>query len=88
MLIFVSGHYPILGSQMLYFLDPELARRAAIAPAQPLHRIEKGKVVLRDPDLAAGEVINKPELVMDGEIGSEFEREFVEKFQACESNSN
>ena len=22
MLIFVSGHHPILGTQMLYFLDP------------------------------------------------------------------
>ncbi len=32
MLIFVSGHYPILGTQMLYFADRELARRAAIAP--------------------------------------------------------
>lgn len=27
MLIFVSGHYPILGTQMLYFFDPELLRR-------------------------------------------------------------
>jgi hypothetical protein len=52
-----------------------------------LHRIEKGKVVIRDADLAEGEVINKPELVTDGEITSEFEREFVEKFQACESSS-
>ena len=24
MLIFVSGHHPILGTQMLYFLDPVL----------------------------------------------------------------
>lgn len=31
-LIFVSGHYPILGAQMLYFLDPELNRRAQIPP--------------------------------------------------------
>src|SRR5690242_16021206 len=34
MLIFVSGHFPILGTQMLYFADPELARRAAIPPPQ------------------------------------------------------
>jgi type IV secretory pathway TraG/TraD family ATPase VirD4 len=27
MLIFVSGHYPILGTQMLYFTDPALAER-------------------------------------------------------------
>jgi Zn-dependent protease with chaperone function len=32
MLIFVSGHLLILGMQMLYFADPELARRPAIAP--------------------------------------------------------
>ena len=32
MLIFVSGHRPILGTQMLYFLDPHLSERAAIAP--------------------------------------------------------
>jgi type IV secretion system protein VirD4 len=31
-LIFVSGHYPILGTQILFFLDPELTRRAAIRP--------------------------------------------------------
>jgi type IV secretion system protein VirD4 len=32
MLIFVSGHYPILGTQMLYFSDPVLAPRAEIPP--------------------------------------------------------
>ena len=32
MLIFVSGHFPILGTQMLYFLDPVLNARAALPP--------------------------------------------------------
>ena len=32
MLIFVSGHYPILGTQMLYFLDPALSARAKLPP--------------------------------------------------------
>ena len=32
MLVFVSGHYPILGTQMLYFGDPVLARRASLPP--------------------------------------------------------
>jgi type IV secretion system protein VirD4 len=32
MLIFVSGQYPILGMQMLYFFDPVLWRRASIPP--------------------------------------------------------
>jgi type IV secretion system protein VirD4 len=35
MLIFVSGHYPILGTQLLYFTDPALSRRAQIPP--PTH---------------------------------------------------
>src|SRR5215813_14059776 len=32
MLVFVSGHYPILGTQILYFFDPILSQRAQIAP--------------------------------------------------------
>ena len=44
MLIFVSGHYPILGTQMLYFFDPILNERAQIAPPTwesdgPVHQI-------------------------------------------------
>ena len=38
MLIFVSGHFPILGMQMLYFADPELARRSAIPPPETTQR--------------------------------------------------
>jgi type IV secretion system protein VirD4 len=34
MLIFVSGHHPIYGKQMLYFLDPVFASRAAIRPPE------------------------------------------------------
>jgi type IV secretion system protein VirD4 len=32
MLIFVSGHFPILGTQILYFADPDLAARAELPP--------------------------------------------------------
>jgi len=32
MLIFVSGHHPIYGTQMLYFFDPILRSRAEIPP--------------------------------------------------------
>src|SRR5690348_1761212 len=32
MLIFVSGHYPILGMQMLFFFDPVFRKRAALPP--------------------------------------------------------
>ena len=34
MLIFVSGHAPILGKQILYFIDPEFSKRALIPTAQ------------------------------------------------------
>jgi type IV secretion system protein VirD4 len=35
MLVFVSGHPPILGWQMLYFRDPVLLERSSIAPPVP-----------------------------------------------------
>jgi type IV secretion system protein VirD4 len=38
MLIFVSGHHPIVGTQILYFLDPVLAARG-ITPAEELRDI-------------------------------------------------
>ena len=38
MLIFAAGHAPILGTQTLYFEDPELAARAQIAPPTPRQR--------------------------------------------------
>jgi len=40
MLIFVSGYRPILGTQMLYFLDPHLSARAAISPPAEFDAIE------------------------------------------------
>ena len=39
MLIFVSGQHPILGTQLLYFSDPVLSKRAQIRPPQNLHSI-------------------------------------------------
>lgn len=55
MLIFVSGHHPILGTQMLYFLDPELASRAALAPPVDFPRLKQGRLV--------------PQLPQDDEVG-------------------
>src|SRR3954447_14201627 len=56
MLIFVSGHFPILGMQMLYFADPELARRSSIPPPiASRYQIS--------PPLALS--IDKPEFVTD-----------------------
>jgi hypothetical protein len=39
MLIFVSGQYPILGTQLLYFSDPVLSQRAQIPPPESLHSL-------------------------------------------------
>jgi type IV secretion system protein VirD4 len=71
MLIFVSGHYPILGMQILYFADPELARRAGIPPPTgTTERIQKLRVQ-----------IDAPEFITDDDIGSELERGFVEELR-------
>ena len=42
MLIFVSGHYPILGTQLLYFTDPVLSQRAQIQPPNQFVLIDPG----------------------------------------------
>ena len=42
MLIFVSGHYPIYGTQILYFTDPVLAKRADLPPPSDFLAIEDG----------------------------------------------
>lgn len=54
-LIFVSGQRPILGTQMLYFMDPELNRRAQIAPPTNFVAISGGKTV---PQLPADQTLN------------------------------
>jgi type IV secretion system protein VirD4 len=72
MLIFISGHFPILGMQMLYFADPELLRRAAItAPAAPRRQIAAGR---------PGK-IDKPEFVTDEGATSGLERSFIEELR-------
>src|SRR5580704_2332925 len=72
MLIFVSGHFPILGMQMLYFADPELARRSAIAPPKTTQR-----------QLSAGRLVqlDKPELVTDDDATTGLERGFIEELR-------
>ena len=72
MLIFVSGHFPILGMQMLYFADPELARRSAIPPPETTQR----QVLTRQPVQ-----IDKPEFVTDDDVTTGLERGFVEELR-------
>ena len=62
MLIFVSGHYPILGTQMLYFLDPELTRRAAVGPPKSFLALEDGKAKPQPAAERTRNIISKPEL--------------------------
>jgi type IV secretion system protein VirD4 len=49
MLIFVSGHYPIYGTQMLYFFDPILRSRAEIPPPTKFYSIHTGGLSAQDP---------------------------------------
>jgi type IV secretory pathway TraG/TraD family ATPase VirD4 len=49
MLIFVSGHYPIYGTQMLYFFDPILRSRAEIPPPTKFYSIHDGGLSPQDP---------------------------------------
>jgi type IV secretory pathway TraG/TraD family ATPase VirD4 len=49
MLIFVSGHQPIYGTQMLYFVDPILRSRAEIPPPTKLYSIHDGGLSPQDP---------------------------------------
>jgi type IV secretion system protein VirD4 len=82
MLIFVSGHFPILGMQMLYFFDPELQRRAAIVPPIALQTLDGDAVVSQKPIDPTNNVISKPEVVVTEEATSHLEKGFLEELQA------
>lgn len=81
MLIFVSGHFPILGMQMLYFFDPELQRRAAIAPPGSLQTLDGKAVVVQRPIDRTVNVISKPEVVAAEDAVSHLEKGFLEELQ-------
>jgi type IV secretion system protein VirD4 len=67
MLIFVSGHHPILGTQMLYFLDPALNSRAELAPPTSFFTLEDGKPVPQHALNRTRHLLSKPELVLPAE---------------------
>lgn len=81
MLIFVSGHYPILGTQMLYFLDSVLAQRAEILPPQEFFALEEGKVVRQKPLARTRNAISKAESVPTQEALTDAERGFIEELR-------
>ena len=81
MLIFVSGTYPILGTQMLYFLDPELSARADIKPPTEFIALEDEKAVRQRPIDRTRNRISKPEAAPhDSDPESEEERAFNEDY--------
>jgi type IV secretion system protein VirD4 len=83
MLIFVSGHYPVLGTQMLYFADPELKRRSDIPPPTDFIAIEANEVVPQRPADRTRNAISEPETISETpspEVGmSVIERAFLEE---------
>ena len=87
MLIFVSGHHPILGTQMLYFLDPVLNSRAELPPPTAFFALEDGKPV---PQHALNrtrsansklEPVSPSESVLSNDLLSGIEHHLVEELQ-------
>jgi type IV secretion system protein VirD4 len=82
MLIFVSGTFPILGTQMLYFLDPVLTARAAIMPPTKYFALEDGQPVVQRPVDRTRNRISKPEVVVhEPESESAVDRGFSEEYR-------
>ena len=61
MLIFVSGHYPILGTQILYFKDSVLSNRARMAPPADFLSIVDGQLVPQPPADRTSNLVSRPE---------------------------
>ena len=70
MLIFVSGHFPIYGRQLLYFFDPELALRAAEPPPTAFYGIEDGVVRRQRALNRTVHVLSRPEILTDESEGN------------------
>lgn len=84
MLIFVSGHHPILGTQMLYFLDPVLNRRAAIPPPERLVTLDGPEIVQQPPTGKTRHEISKPEADEVDELRSAAAAGFFEEIEVSE----
>ena len=61
MLIFVSGHYPIYGTQILYFNDPVLSQRAKLPPPADFLAIEDGHIIRQRRGDRTRNAISAPE---------------------------
>ena len=89
MLIFVSGHYPILGTQMLYFSDAVLAKRAKIAPPTEFFSLERGGTVEQPPLHRTPNVMSRPEVMAEGDAScatyaSAMDKGFAEQLELDE----
>src|SRR5580700_4538891 len=82
-LIFVSGNFPILGTQMLYFLDPILTARAAVKPPASFVALEDGEPVPQRAVDRTPNRISKVEMVPQS-AESESDRAFTEELSLTE----
>jgi hypothetical protein len=77
----VSGHHPIVGTQILYFLDPVLAARAELPPPKNFVTLEDGRAAPQKPPDRTRNKISKPESVPDDQPLTHGERGFIEELQ-------
>jgi type IV secretion system protein VirD4 len=83
MLIFVSGHFPIIGMQMLYFFDQELQRRASIPPPARLQSLDGVSITNQRPVDRTSNVISRAEVGETEEVTSHLEKGFLEELQGA-----
>ena len=84
MLIFASGHYPILGTQILYFKDPVLSHRVAIPPPTQFQSIAAGKIVRQPAADKTANLVSQPERPPAGcEDGEDDSSPMEEAFMAA-----
>jgi hypothetical protein len=78
MLIFIAGQHPILGTQMLYFLDPTLKAWSEIPPPAKLVSIQGGQIVPLLETLKVNRSMKGPGQPENTEVLTELERAFIE----------
>ena len=82
MLIFVTGEYPILGTQMLYFLDPRLKAWSEIPPPEKLVTLNvEGRMPPQDRLIGSPSQSDVSPDLADAEELSEMEQAFIERYR-------
>jgi len=81
-LVFVSGYFPILGTQILYFLDPILSARASVKPPTKFFALEGGRTIPQPPVDRTRNNISKPEFIVEtADSTTVAERGFLEELE-------